>query len=66
MVIQVTNERRQSTAGSLFVTIGILKEAVAGQLASTPMSASTVEELTELRTATTHRKEPSPDGLGST
>ena len=45
VVLQVTNERRQSR---------ILEKAVTGHLASTPMAASTVEELTELRTATSH------------
>ena len=54
VVLQVTNKRRQSTTGSLFVTTGILEKAVTGHLASTPMAASTVEELTELRTATSH------------
>ena len=39
---------------SLYVTTGILEEAVTGRLASTPMPASIVEELTKLRTATSH------------
>ena len=36
--------------------IGILEEAVTGHIVSTPMPASTVEELTQLRIATSHHK----------
>ena len=64
VVIQVTSKRRQSTAGNLFVTIGILEKAVTGRLASTPMPTSTVEELAELRTATSHRKEANNNSAG--
>ena len=52
--IQVTSERRECTARSLCVIIGILEGVVTDHLASTPTPASTVEELTELRTVTSH------------
>ena len=44
--------------------IGILEEAVIGHIASTPTPASTEEELTKLRTATFHQKEPNNNSAG--
>ena len=44
--------------------IGILENAVTGHIVSTPMPASTVEELTQLRTAISHRKEPNNNSAG--
>ena len=62
--IQVTSERRECTARNLCVIIGILEGVVTDHLASTPTPASTVEELTELRTVTSHRKEASSSSAG--
>ena len=39
--------------------IGILEEAITGHIVSTPIPASTVEEFTQLRTATSHAIEKS-------
>lgn len=64
MFIQVTSKRMQCTAGSLYVIIGILEEAITGHLASTLMPGFTVEELTELRAATSHKKEPNNNSTG--
>ena len=44
--------------------IEILEEAITGHLVSTPTPASTVEELTQLRNATSHRKEPNNNSAG--